>query len=129
MRLGHSYLRQEKKIQAFDNKYLRKIFRISYWEHNTDDYIQSKITILWADRNVSLPLLSLYGLSKAHTITASVRLLYKAPLKGDASGNGNARAVQTSMSGPGMTIPELLRNTANRSSRRVLSFSPGFRSL
>ena len=40
--LAHS----EKRIQAFETKCLRKLLRISYLEHKTDDRVRSKINSL-----------------------------------------------------------------------------------
>ena len=36
----------EKRIQAFETKYLRKLFRISYLEHKTNDWVRSKTNFL-----------------------------------------------------------------------------------
>ena len=36
----------EKRIQAFETKCLRKLLRISYLEHKTNDWVQSKINFL-----------------------------------------------------------------------------------
>ena len=35
----------KKRIQAFETKCLRKLFRISYWQHKTD-WVRSKINFL-----------------------------------------------------------------------------------
>ena len=36
-------LKKKEKIQAFEAKYLRKLLRISYLEHKTNDWVRSKI--------------------------------------------------------------------------------------
>ena len=47
----------EKRIQAFETKCLRKLLHISYLEHKTCDWLQSKINqlpcgSLWVHRNL-----------------------------------------------------------------------------
>ena len=32
----------ERRVQAFQNKCLRKLLHISYWEHNTNEYVQNE---------------------------------------------------------------------------------------
>ena len=36
----------EKRIQAFETKCLRKVLRVSYLEHKTNDWVRSKINSL-----------------------------------------------------------------------------------
>ena len=43
---GPSMLTLKKRIQAFETKCLRKLFRISYLDHKTNDWVQSKINFL-----------------------------------------------------------------------------------
>ena len=47
---GLCLLALEKKIQAFETKSLRKLFGISYLEHKTNDWVQSKINFLVGPR-------------------------------------------------------------------------------
>ena len=43
---GPSMLTLKKRIQAFETKCLRKLFRISYLDHKTNDWVQGKIHVL-----------------------------------------------------------------------------------
>lgn len=95
-RLGTCLVLSGKKNKAFKNKYLRKLLRVSYSEHNTNHYVRINFKSLMGRPNRYSQLLSAgrYGLATSHTITAPARPSCKAVLKMDATGYGNARAGQ-----------------------------------
>ena len=64
----------EKRIQAFETKCLRKLLCISYLEHETNDWVQSKINFLVGPQEPLLQLSrdeNLLGSGMSHTTTAS----------------------------------------------------------
>ena len=95
VKYGCCLLTEKKRIQVFKTKCRRKLLRISYMEHKTNDWVWSKITPLWVHRNLFWQLSrdrNLHGLSMSHATTASPKPSLRAPLKeGDAVvGRGNA---------------------------------------
>lgn len=72
----------------------------------------------------------LQWLTTSHITIASTRSLCKPLLKADGSWEGNATAVQKNMKEwANLTMPELLKTTANRTSCRRLSVASTIRSL
>ena len=80
----------EKRIRAFETKCMRKLVRISYLKHKTNEWVRSKIHVLWVHRNLFWQLSSdgnLHGsgMSHATTTTASPKPSFRYPWRvGDA---------------------------------------------
>ena len=85
----------EKRIQAFETKRLRTLFRTSYIEHKTHDWVPSKINFrVSPHRNLFWQLLrdgSSHGLGMSHATTASPKPSFRASCRVGAAvvGRGN----------------------------------------
>ena len=97
----------EKRIQAFETKCMRKLLRISYVEHKTNDSLRSKmrskINFLMDAQETLLATVKrwkLHGSSMSHAITSSLQPSFKAPLRvGDAVVSGGNAGWTASKSG------------------------------
>ena len=83
------------KTQAFETKCPRKLLRISYLKHKTNDWVRSKSTSSWVHKNHFLQLSrdgNLHGTGVSHVTTSSPKPSFRAPWRvGDAVvGRGNA---------------------------------------
>ena len=64
----------QKRIQSFETDYLRKLLRIPYLEHKTNDWVRSKINFLSAHMNLFRQLSrdgNAHGSDMSHATTAS----------------------------------------------------------
>ena len=78
----------EKRIQAFEIKCMRKLLHIPYFEHMTNDWVQSKVTPLRVQRDLFWQLSrdeNLHGSGMSHAVTACPKPSFRAPWRmGDA---------------------------------------------
>ena len=75
---GPCLLTLEKRIQVFETKCMRKLLRVSYLEHKTNDWVRSKINFFWQlsrDGN-------LHGSGVTHATTASSKTTLQSTLEG-----------------------------------------------
>ena len=82
VKYGPCLLTLKKKIQVFKTKCIRKLLHISYLEHKTSNWVQSKITSVWVHRNLFWQLSrdrNLHGSGKSHAMTASLKPSFREP--------------------------------------------------
>ena len=85
--------KKTKRIQALETKSRRKLLRISYSEHKTNDWKWSKINFLMGPQELATARDgNLHGSNMSHATTASPKPSFRAPWGvGDAVvGTGNA---------------------------------------
>lgn len=81
-----------KRIQAFKNKCLTKLRHIFYWEHKTNDYVQSKAKILTGRQKSLLSTIKHWKMSWFGHVTRHLQgHQCQALLKADASRNSNTK--------------------------------------
>ena len=85
----------EKRMEVFEIKCLRKLLRISYSEHKTNDWVRSKINFLVGSQEPLLATVkrrNLHGSGMSHATKASPKPSFRAPWRvGDAvADKGNA---------------------------------------
>ena len=119
------YADTEKRIQAFEFKCLRKLLRISYMEHKTNEYVRSRVTFLAGPHE---PLLATVKRRKlgwfGHTTCCNG--LSKTILQGTLEGSrrrGRQRKSWTDnvKDWTGLTMPVLLARAQDRPGWRALS--------
>lgn len=98
VRFGHSCLREEERIPAFENKWLRRLLRVPYWKHKNNDYVRIKFKGLVGWQESLLTTINRRKMAWSGQVTRH-KSLCKAMLTVDASRDGNARADQTWKSG------------------------------
>ena len=126
------YAETERKIQAFETKCLRKLLRISYKEHKTNDYVWSTVKNLVGPQE---PLLTTIKRRKLMWFGHHLRhdSLSKTILQGTVEG-GRRRGRQTKSwvanikDWTDMTMPDLLTTAADRPAWRRTSTSSALRS-
>ena len=119
------YAETEKRIQAFEFKCLRKLLRISYMEHKTNEYVRSRVTFLAGPHE---PLLATVKRRKLGWFGHTTRCngLSKTILQGTLEGSrrrGRQRKSWTDnvKEWTGLTMPVLLARAQDRPGWRALS--------
>ena len=87
--------KQKTRTRAFETKCIRKLLRISYLEHKTNDCVKSKISFLVGSQEPLLTTVKrrkLHGLGMLDAKTASPKPFFRAPWRASDAvvGRGNA---------------------------------------
>lgn len=108
----------ERRIQAFEHKCLRRLLRISYKDHKTNDFVRSTVTTMVGPQETLLAFvkrkkLAWYGHTTRHNCLA------KTILQGTLEGGRRRGRQRKSWSDnikdwTSLNTPELLRTAANR---------------
>ncbi|MGL4418375.1 MAG: reverse transcriptase domain-containing protein [Plesiomonas shigelloides] len=122
----------ERKIQAFENKCLRKLLRISYREHKTNEYVRNTITSLVGPHEPLLATVKRRKLAWFGHVTRH-NTLSKTILQGTLEGSrrrGRQRKnwVANIKEWTKLEMPELLATAQNRTQWRAVSVAAAFRS-
>ena len=122
----------ESRIQAFETKNLRKLLRISYKEHKTNEYVRSLVRTLVGPQEPLLATVKRRKLAWFGHVTRHDSLT-KTILQGTVEGarrRGRPRKNWTDniKEWTNMTMPDLVTKTTNRSQWRRLTFSAAHRS-
>ena len=92
---GPSLLTVKEGIQAFETKCLRKLLRVFYLEHKTNDWVRNKTNFLVDPQEILWQLSrdgNLHGSGMSDATTASPKSFFGAPWRVDDAlvGRGNA---------------------------------------
>lgn len=122
----------EKKIQAFENKCLRKLLRISYLEHKTNEYVRSTVTSLVGPQEPLLATvkrrkLAWFGHVTRHN-TLSKNILQGTLEGGRRRGRQRKSWVENVKEWTGLELPDLLATAQKRSQWRTLSAAAALQS-
>ena len=117
----------EKKVQAFENKCLRKLLGIHYWEHKTNEFVRHKVTSILGPQETLLQMIKRRKLAWFGHV-ARHDSLTKTVLQGTVEGGrrrGRQRKSWTDniREWTELSMPDLLTTAQNRADWRRKSYS------